>query len=555
MNTLAALSLTLALHSNSPTPDAPESMATGDDPSTTDADTRDLLMKQDEDIAQALSNGDRRGDLETMIKKRRDLAQKALWERLGSQINSEPLGTALQVLGQVVVDKALESGWSLVTRRIDELAGCGNEGDSEEAPLKNTCDALADIDIRDLIAKPETLVGAALQDLFGLEGDDASTGKLFTVLRGLSWKSIAAAWKTQSLEGAATHIHTIFKERLVEVYAEHPTCKDLASVPEKATWALGKCLVYQLDRCEIANTLAKCEIDPALQPQVLAIVSGWQESSSPKAMTRNAVNLVFAIELLDTATPRKETLTFLQDIIVGAIDRDANRALSAAGKLFALIVSKTSSTSDETDGECKASSGKWDRAACGRELFKFLIAVAQTEADDASAHTAAVKGLIARLTRRAGRRSGAVISLGGSFALIGGARLAREPGGRADWTYASPIHLGLGFGLDTYHSHEKAGLHVELSAVDLGQYVAISDGNVAVAKPDLRAAFAPSAKVGVHFALKETPLFLALFGGASPFIRTVPVDDTNTGAQVAGDRMTWTAGLTLGIYVPFLDFN
>jgi hypothetical protein len=171
-------------------------------------------------------------------------------------------------------------------------------------------------------------------------------------------------------------------------------------------------------------------------------------------------------------------------------------------------------------------------------------AVQGTDAEKMAARKEVVKELITRLTRRANRNRGAVVSLGGSFGLVGGGRVAV---GEADrWALASVFHLGLGVALDTYHHRQRGGFHLELSPIDLGQYVAFTNRKLTVDKPDLKAAIAPSIKVGGHFGPKATPLYLGAFVGISPFVREVPA---------AGERMTLSVGAIFGVYVPFIDFN
>lgn len=137
-----------------------------------------------------------------------------------------------------------------------------------------------------------------------------------------------------------------------------------------------------------------------------------------------------------------------------------------------------------------------------------------------------------------------VVSLGGSFGVVGGARTAT--GGPMRFAMASVLHVGLGVGLDSYHSRQRAGFHGEISALDLGQYVVFANNSLTVEKPDLKAALAPSVKAGVHFVLKETPMYLAGFVGLSPFVRE---------NKTAQEHMTMSFGLMFGVYVPFIDFN
>lgn len=183
-------------------------------------------------------------------------------------------------------------------------------------------------------------------------------------------------------------------------------------------------------------------------------------------------------------------------------------------------------------------------AGVGRYAASYRI----SDADAATeARKDAIADLVARMASRRERTRGVVWSLGGSLAGVVGFREAI--GGAPGKVWASPVHLGLGFAADTYHNGRSRaaramGLHLEVSAVDLGQYVVFESKGLTLERPDLKAAISPSAKIAFRFAGRAVPTYVGAFGALSPFVRTDQAD-----------HMTWTFGAVLGVYIPFVDFN
>lgn len=70
-----------------------------------------------------------------------------------------------------------------------------------------------------------------------------------------------------------------------------------------------------------------------------------------------------------------------------------------------------------------------------------------------------------------------------------------------------------------------------------------SSNDLEVAAPDIRSSLIVGATIGGWFRNRETPIFVAVHGSISPFVRTTE------------GKMTYEAGVLFGIYVPLLDFN
>lgn len=487
-------------------------------------------------------------------------------------LNSAPgkaLEGVLQVLGQVVVDKAVESGWQLLAERLEKLAHCPKPGgeaaqggaDARAPFLKNTC-AVLETDIHDLIAQPDILVQAAILDLLQQDPADA---KLFGTFK-VDWKGLRAAWRADRTSGVAGYLTTSFQSFVIETYSKNAACPAGEDLTASAAWMIGHCLVDGLARCDIDALATQCVItDVETRQRVIAAVAASAGGQKP----RDAVNALFELERLrfaPSATGVNAYLGHLQGLVVGLLDEDTNRAMAAAAALAGLLIERfvddqiaaeerdRKATNKKPLPEGAAADARTRRLTAAREstrkFFEVLAGAARyatvkgTDAEKLAARKEVVKELITRLTRRRNRSSGMVASLGGSFGLVGGARAAT--GGPLRFAPASVLHVGLGVGLDSYHSHQKAGFHAEISALDLGQYVVFANNSLTVEKPDLKAAIAPSLKVGMHFGLKETPMYLAGFLGLSPFIRE---------NKTAQEHMTLSFGLMFGVYVPFIDLN
>ena len=108
----------------------------------------------------------------------------------------------------------------------------------------------------------------------------------------------------------------------------------------------------------------------------------------------------------------------------------------------------------------------------------------------------------------------------------------------------SPLGLPIGFGFDHVASGSAGGFHLEFSPIDLGQYVSF-DNKADVRTPKVADAVAPSITFGVGWG-RSMPLVLGATLGYSPAFRLDPNKIT---------RGTFNAGLTLGIYVPLVDMN
>ncbi|APR79113.1 Hypothetical protein A7982_04460 [Minicystis rosea] len=152
--------------------------------------------------------------------------------------------------------------------------------------------------------------------------------------------------------------------------------------------------------------------------------------------------------------------------------------------------------------------------------------------------TKILESLTRDMTNRRDRGGDAIFSLGGSLRAAGGARVS--PTGADSAKFYGPVSLPIGFGLQA-----AKHVHVELSLVDLGQYLSYQEGGK-VRKPEPLDALAPSVTLGAYWGT-EFPFMIGATVGYSP----------QYGFDSAGkkDKGSINVGLAAGVYVPFLDLN
>jgi hypothetical protein len=234
-------------------------------------------------------------------------------------------------------------------------------------------------------------------------------------------------------------------------------------------------------------------------------------------------------------------LAGMKSALLGVAGKDWVQTTSGAVRVIRVI--------RRTKAECAKAPGGGACVEANRaeRLFTTLAAVGNyaetfhSNTKDPAAGTAArekiIEELVDRMVNRTDRRSGWVVSLGGNLGLVGGARTDFSHGAQV----AFPLQVGLGLGLESY-GEGSGGFHGMLTAFDLGQYVTIESNDLVVDTPEIESSVMLGLTLGGWVALRETPYYIGVFGGMSPFVR-------------ANDEMTYQLGLVTGLYVPLLDFN
>ncbi|MCY0986502.1 hypothetical protein OV203_05195 [Nannocystis sp. ILAH1] len=492
-------------------------------------------------------------------------------------------------------------------------AACAKDEDDPWMPT--TYRVLESSRLQDLMAQPETLLRAVLGDWFDHMRPGHAFELVGQTLGGVSVERLIRAWRSNGKSGLSSTAVTEIRAAILKVADKNTCealtgvvdkalwvgamCVAATRSAQAAIrgsspsgvvdssdaaepGALTSCQNFDswIDQCHFAAS------DRELVVAALRAHATVFEFGGRAKWWRDAINLVFELAKIDPAKlaadkvteleQRRQRVEWMQAVIVGLLDEDWTRVAGGATSIVAdwiLTMKKTAATAEEASegadigkntekAEDDNSSNSADSQA-GLEALQKVVgflagigryAASYSEKDSevaAQARKDAIADLVSRMASRRERTRGAVFSLGGSFGFVAGVRSEVAPDRTSNLAPASPIHLGLGLGVDTYHGARKTrsvGFHGEVSVLDLGQYVAFENRKLDLKTPELAASLAPSIKLGIRVALRETPLFLALFGGFNPFLRTKAADATD-------GNMTFTLGAMFGVYVPFLDFN
>jgi hypothetical protein len=455
-------------------------------------------------------------------------------------------------IAQVVVTKAQAAGWQLLVSELKKKAQCGEAG----TKFPRTCKVLGSLSIKDLVSSPDVLVSAVVTDLLkdidspvlAALGDKAGGN-----VAALALVDAATAWAQSHDRGLAKAM-----ERAVKNYIRNNavgSCSSAKTVPEKYAYVVGMCLLQQagsgLSKCDTSALIDECsarDADTAAKLGRLWDLTLTAFDTVNKAQPIDWVNLAFALgrEQLDTTNHGQAADAYFdgsKDLASGLATKDWVMATSGAVQVLATL---------ETGLDAKEASNKAAYKAA-IDLVKVLAAIGnyaltfdtKANPDPAAAATAREKIITELVDRFVSRseRDGVVVSLGGTLGLVAGARVGRQDG-KAKGEFASPVQLTLGVGLQTYSKPtDDGGFHMMFSALDLGNYVSMNgSGALTVDTPELKSALAPGLALGYWFTLRETPLHLAAQASYAPF-------------HGADGNPTFQAGLTLGIYVPLVDFN
>lgn len=481
---------------------------------------------------------------------------------------------ALQAVGQVVLKKATRGAWGELKSRLERLADC-----EHTKTLAGTCKALDSARIEDILVSPKFLLDAVVADLMAVVGLRTSQPSTTSVigLAALAASSSAiiptpsAVSSSSNVEipspreliarvvstGKHGRLEGVLAETKAVVYAELRTwageiCPS-QSPADAVFWLVAKCLgTAKVDntRANTAGTLyPSCAFDDYLKTcdfagdrnattnevrRVAELAAGLFSNDS-KLIAPTSVQFFF--EWGKLAVPGDAAmLDGLEALFLGIVERDWIRAVHGMGAVADVI--NAASCSDPKACPRIAKGFLQLMGAVGQFAETYQDANGKTDpAVAAAARQKVIEDLVTSMVDRTDREHGAVISVGGSLGLFGGQRY-NDNGS----LWAFPVRLTLGAGLQTYW-WKTWGLHASVEAFDLGQYVTYSKGDLNVDAPDLKSVIVAGGSLGVWFANRETPVFAALHGSVSPFVRT------------SDGKLTYELGVMLGIYVPLLDFN
>lgn len=473
----------------------------------------------------------------------------------GASLTSGPAATGEAVLrsvAQVVLRRGRSAAWRLLQEKLLQSAGC-DEGPGRRAPrLPASCAALRSLSIQDLASSPAVLLNAVVADVLPLARAGERRPWMRIPLLEEALDEVTARWPQSGASGLGGALAQVLRRRMKE-QVQKQDCDLAPGAADKALWVSGMCLIEvqapaNFHRCDADGWASRCG-DPAATARVLrlwAIVNRLYSSpGGPEPADQVDLVCTSAGVALDeaaglTAAQRREAHDYVaavRALLGGLARRDWVEATSGAVRALRLARGGPE--------HAAARGGAWpDEDRKTEDLLSLLAALgnhAEALGGDAKGASDArekiLEDLTERMVNRAHRDSGWIVSAGGSLGLFGGARADLATGVQI----ASPVQLGLGVGLQSYHRGDH-GFHAMVTAFDLGQYVTFSGASLEVGPPSVESAVTLGLTVGGWVALRETPLYVGVYGGVSPFV-------------TVNDRPTFELGLATGIYVPLLDFN
>lgn len=489
-------------------------------------------------------------------------------------------GTELiQILGQIVVDRASAQAYDLLKNKTEQLLQC-----KAKTPIKidfkETCETLDSTRLQDLAASPNLLYKAVATD--GLHNIMTRIPLQSPEVSSLLDENVAALILGAVMQAQGKAYFGTPEEILSEFLARAVVDNKIVDEDklENVTAGQKAILVASLAvlRCKQSGTLSpKCEYNDLVDQYATAIAPGSAEvrigakslaknliagltpaKDNPRLKYHASVEALFDatcmiaskraivcsglagagvipknITSVSTAplTPPEilQAIGLAQNVALAAIDGQGNELIQSIMDVQAML------------GE-KSDQDKYARAfrICG-SILNYSATYTAKDLSAVDAHQARQKileSLTTDMTNRTGREGDTIWSVGGSLRLASGARF-----GRGSSNYYGPLSLPIGLGYQNNSGGHS--FHAELSFLDIGQYVSFQDEGT-VQSPNLADSLAPSATIGWSWGGKQLPYFIAATGGYSPQYKFKDTDSK---------RGAFFVGAVIGIYVPFFDLN
>jgi hypothetical protein len=496
----------------------------------------------------------------------------------------------LQILGQIVVDRASAQAYQLIKIRLLELLTCDDNNKSTNGKFDHTCGVLGPLRIEDLAMARNALLGALVSDVVadvekkadGSKAWKVALGASLSAVIGTSVVTLVARPKTVLDDSAARKILTA-----LVTYADTDLPLDNLTPGQQAVavavLAYIQCLspdpdsageisdpVKLLAACDVGANVVKLAGDktaiiPAAQTlaqDLVVIATPTPKNGDVRPRVTTAVEALFVSACMvlrdqgPSATPRLEcddppdkltnpqdALALLQPIVVDAIEQDTNALIAAI--VHALQVADAAKEPQDATNVNRVF------ALMGGILdYTATYTSPASGSSSDSLHdqrTKILESLTSSMTDRTGRAGDTIASLSGTLRGMFGRRYSID--NRSNHAFLGPVSLPLGFSV-THLGKSKngcggCGFHLELDAVDLGQYLSY-DGSAKVAKPALEDALSPGVTLAVAWG-SSVPFVVGVSAGYSPHFEIDPANPTHKG--------TFNVGLTVGLNVPLLDLN
>ncbi|HEX6764565.1 MAG TPA: hypothetical protein VF103_03785, partial [Polyangiaceae bacterium] len=474
---------------------------------------------------------------------------KEYFEKTSVKLNRAESGgiasETLQILGQIVADRASGAAVELLTNRLlTELHCVDDEGKPRKTDFPRTCVALQSVRLQDLAGASDSLRAALVADGLAyvrahapkyvgmqpaaLDPGAAALASLGDSQReavriGLDLLTTALPEILRTQRGMDAPVASAAARRLMDqgllylrdgVKASRVYREELEKLTRGQKTVLTAALGFS--QCVVANQMNECptgefvrkaaealsvsddaELLVRAEALLIHVLAALTARADEKPLWRqrvsHAVDATFDATclLIDTSTSTAEPLQSCPAEAPTSKPTDAFGWLSAGHYL--LIAAIDGDVSGILSGIGVFFDGDERK---GLRLLGGVIRYAETytgpDAKSADAHERRVKlleDLTSEMTDRSARDGDVVWSLGGALMAVVGGRIPLEKHEKA--AVYGPIGLPIGIGVQKV----GGGIHAAVGIVDLGQYVAWEPG-LEVAEPDLEDALAPSLTLG-----------------------------------------------------------
>jgi hypothetical protein len=526
----------------------------------------------------------------------------------------------LQILGQIVADRATAQAYALLKQKLMDLLKCQPDSTST-AGFNATCKVLVPLRMQDIAASGDAFLSAIVSDGLGFieakipfanavdpiwaslvtnvvvplvtkvqrSPDASSVRQIVDALVTYADKGLPEVSLTQQervvVVGVTAYLQCITPETAADTAQLLAACdiganvsklagSDVAIIP--AASLLAQDLVFvatptkgsarpRIERavdmafgtmCMMVSTPIPAPVEapaPATPPQGTAPTTTGANPAGPALPIAATPQLACMIPTAPPIKTAQDALALAQPIIDDAISGDTNalvtaivqalqyvnstiedhdkaRAFALIGGLLEYTATYTQSSTSSPTSASMSGSGSGSTSGSGSSLH--------------SQRTQILESLTAMMTDRTGREGDVVASLGGSLRLVGGARVGLQEKGAA---FFGPLSLPLGVAVTQIPATTgcRCGVHVEIDAVDLGQYLSWNQG-ASVATPQIEDALSPSTTVGVAFG-PTMPFVIGVTAGYSPSFVLNTADPSSKG--------TFNLGVVVGVDVPLIDLN
>jgi hypothetical protein len=477
---------------------------------------------------------------------------------------------AVQILGEIVVDRATAEAYRLIETRVKKALSCDKAPD-----FPATCDVLGSLRIQDLANAPAALRTALMADATSILLDKLqaveSAKQYLVLLREIVVPALARPGSLDTTLAASVvdHVVRYALEQKDKSICSEPAAKAALVV---AGIAVAACEGSKGQDCRLSAIIESLKCSKAdatiwapiadrarslAGKMMLALRAPTGDEADVRAQVRAAVEVIFD-DLCAQVDPEAgchgtgndaRWVDMLRSIVLGALDGDSNAIVAAVIRY------------------AKAELSAKDQLPRGLRIVGALLDYASTyvpekgafDKGEGAAEVAKaahekrkkiLESLTEEMTNRTERGGEWIWSAGGSLRFVFGWRLREDftddiddPDTFGDKNpYWLPIQLPLGFSYDRVASDDKHGWHFELGILDLGQYVSFAEDED-VREPDFADALSLTGTAAWSWG-RSLPFQVGVTGAYTPHFQ---YED--------GKRGSWSLGLTTGIYVPLFDIN